>query len=686
MVTGTERTEVMDGGASAGTEQFYSVFAARDGAAEGKTWSPPAACGPAVLTPDIGDVSVDYAGTSVAITWRPYPGTDAVHVVRQEERDPQGPDDGTSVAASLTGLADTGLRSGTKYCYLIAASYLAGDGQRRYAPGVVARAVPEPVPRPVTDLDITGPGDGEPAFLAMWTRPPYGQVRLVRGDPPPHWRDGTRISQAEAAALTEIQVAALPGSDGRDAAELRLPPGLHHVTPLTMGHNVVTVGRSADAWLVEPVAGLHAERRQDEVEVSWLWPQGATDALVRWPGGEQRRSPRAYKDEGATVFLAVGPAETTVEVRAVYSQQGRQVVSPGVRFPVPARGVFVSYQVHGASRWRTREVTFELTAEQAVRLPPLVVVRGTGLDPPDDAYDGEVIDRRPPQDIEPGRPVSFTATAPGGPRSVACFIDPAASPDEAAAIVLCPPPAPVTRTVKPRRRTGVYCPYCHEETSRHPDWFRCTGERCPTGKRCQKAVDDALRDRTGFAGAVFPAFAATRRGDAAPCPECGAKTSIAICPACHSRFPLLFGEIASYLIVPVGAKEAGKTVFMTVLAHELAHRTGEQLNAALIGADDHTRHGFISEYERPLYHKSRLPAPTRTAAGQHNRPPWVFHFTNERSLPRMLAGLPGQGGLFGNRYPRRTLLSFLDTAGEDLRTQQSMEENVRCLGTADGIM
>jgi hypothetical protein len=319
------------------------------------------------------------------------------------------------------------------------ASYRADDGQRRSAAGVVARAVPEPVPRPVTDLDITGPGDGEPAFLAMWTRPPYGQVRLVRGDTPPHWRDGTRISQAEAAALTEIPMAALPGRDGRDATELHLPPGLHHVTPLTVGHNVVTVGRSADAWLVEPVAGLRADRRQDEVEVSWLWPQGATDALVRWPGGEQRRSHRAYKDEGATIFLTVGPAETTVEVRAVYSQRGCQVVSSCARFPVPARGVFVSHQVHGASRWRPREVTFELTAEQAVRLPPLVVVRGTEQDSPDDAYDGEVIDRRPPEDIDPGHPVSFTVTAPGGPRSVACFVDPAASPDEASAIVLFPP-------------------------------------------------------------------------------------------------------------------------------------------------------------------------------------------------------------------------------------------------------
>ena len=686
VVTRTEQSEVTDDKAPAGTDLFYSVFAAREGAGEGKAWSPRATFGPAVLTPDIADVSVSYADTSVTMSWRPYPGTDAVHVVRQEAREPRGPDDGTIVDSTLTGFTDPGLRSGTEYWYLIVATYRTGDGPSRRAPGVVRHVVPEPVPRPVTDLDITGPGEHEPTFLATWTRPPYGQVRLVRGDKPSHWRAGASISPAEAATLTEVKLASRPGRDGRDAGELRLPPGLHQVTALTVGRNAVTIGSGADAWLVEPVDGLRAERRQDEVEVSWLWPQGATDALLRWPGGEQRRSPRAYQDEGAaTVALTVGPAETMVEVRAVYSQQGREVVSSWARFPVPARGVAVSYQVRAASRLRPREVTFELTAEQAVRLPPLVVVRGTEQDPPGDPYAGEVIARRPPQDIQPGGPVSFTVTSPGGARDVACFVDPAAPPDPASAIVLFPPSAPVTRTAKPPRRPGANCPYCHEEISRRPAWFRCTGEPGPTGKRCPAAVDDVLLDRAGFSGAVFPAFAAPRRDAAAVCPECGGKTAAAICPGCHRRFPVHFREAGSYLIVPVGAKETGKTVFMTVLAHELKHRTGEQLNAALTGADDHTRHDFFSEYESPLYHQSRLPAPTVTAVGR-NRPPLVFHFTNERSLPRVLAGPLGQGGLPGNRYPRRTLLSFLDTAGEDLRTLQSMEENVRGLGAADGIL
>ena len=466
--------------------------------------------------------------------------------------------------------------------------------------------------------------------------------------------------------------------------ELPLPPGLHYVTPLTAGRNAVAVGRHADAWAVEPVGGLRAERKHDEAELSWFWPRGATDALVRWPGGELRQSRRAYGDEGGAV-ISVGPAETTIEVRAVYARQGRRVVSSCAREVVPARDVAVSYRVRGASRWR-RELTFELTAERAVRLPPLVVVRGTAARPPGDAFEGEIVARQPARDIEPGRPVSFSVPAAGGPDRVACFVDPEAAPSQATAVVLYPAPAYGSTRMKPARRAGVHCPYCYAEISGEVPWFRCAGQPGPTGKRCAQSADEALRARTGFAGVLPPAFAASRPGGPAQCPGCGGKTAVAVCPVCHSRLPVHFGKVGSHLIVPVGAKEAGKTVFMTVLVHELMHRTGEELNAALTGADDYTRHRFPTEYERPLYRESRLPSPTTTAAGEHNRPPFVFRFTSERSRRLVLGGPFGGNGQSGSRDPRRTLLSFLDTAGEDLRTQQSMEDNVRCLGAAGGIL
>ena len=127
-------------------------------------------------------------------------------------------------------------------------------------------------------------------------------------------------------------------------------------------------------------------------------------------------------------------------------------------------------------------------------------------------------------------------------------------------------------SVRLPRGTTKYCPYCYEEISGRQLWFRCTGRISRSGKRCAPQVDAVLRARTGFTGALPPAFAADGRRDEASCPECEGETRIRICPVCHSRLPVHFAKVGSRLIVPVGAKEAGKTVFMTVLVHELMHQ------------------------------------------------------------------------------------------------------------------
>ena len=73
VVTRTEQTDVTDAEAPPGAYLFYSVFAARGG----DTWSPPASAPPAMFTPEVTDVSVTAADTSVAASWRPHPAPTA---------------------------------------------------------------------------------------------------------------------------------------------------------------------------------------------------------------------------------------------------------------------------------------------------------------------------------------------------------------------------------------------------------------------------------------------------------------------------------------------------------------------------------------------------------------------------------------------------------------------------------
>lgn len=218
--------------------------------------------------------------------------------------------------------------------------------------------------------------------------------------------------------------------------------------------------------------------------------------------------------------------------------------------------------------------------------------------------------------------------------------------------------------------------------------FRCTGQTSRRDRRCRAEIDEVLRDRTGYGGALPPAFTADGRMSEAVCPRCEAVSTTRICPVCHSQLPVYFGRVRSRLIALAGAPESGKTVFLTVLVHELMHRIGEQFNAAISGADDSTLLRFAADYEQPLYRDSRLLASTRTAGGR-NRAPIVFRLTTSgRGLfhPDGRLSRLTRGGRFGAGDPQHTLLSFFDTAGEDLRSRQSIEHNVRYLAAADGIV
>jgi len=171
-----------------------------------------------------------------------------------------------------------------------------------------------------------------------------------------------------------------------------------------------------------------------------------------------------------------------------------------------------------------------------------------------------------------------------------------------------------------------------------------------------------------------PSFTAPWSKHTAVHSDCGTETHHRICPHCHSEFPVLFGRADSRLIALIGAKDTGKTVYMTVLLHELMHRIGARLNASVLGADEWTRQRFENEYEDRLYSRHELYGTTRTAAAERGgRRPLVFTFTlgnTTRHRGRVV----------------RTVLSFFDTAGEDLSSERITELNVRYLTNADGII
>ena len=178
--------------------------------------------------------------------------------------------------------------------------------------------------------------------------------------------------------------------------------------------------------------------------------------------------------------------------------------------------------------------------------------------------------------------------------------------------------------------------------------------------------------RGGYVAPQGPVFVADGRANKAECPACKSESMTRVCPTCHEALPGGFGSVNSRLIALVGAREAGKSVFMTVLAHELMNRIGSRFNAAISYADERSRERFAALYESQLYRKAMLLSPT--TVNHFRRDPLIFRFTTEKQ--RRIGGSATQ----------QTLISFVDTAGEDLTIQRSGYEYVRYLTAADGIV
>jgi Double-GTPase 2 len=222
------------------------------------------------------------------------------------------------------------------------------------------------------------------------------------------------------------------------------------------------------------------------------------------------------------------------------------------------------------------------------------------------------------------------------------------------------------------------CPYCYEKFSARQALFRCHGRLSRDGKRCTLRQDDQLAAHRGIRRDLGPVFwpGGLRAGhtNSAACPDCGGVSTYRVCPVCHSQLPAQFGMVGSRMIGMAGAKDSGKTVYMTVLLHELRNRIGAQFGAALMGADDETQRRFASEYEDELYDRGHMfPSTPRATANDGRVDPLVFRFT------------AAPGGLRGAK-PQQSLMSFFDTAGEDFESQESVDVNTRYLACADGIL
>ena len=203
------------------------------------------------------------------------------------------------------------------------------------------------------------------------------------------------------------------------------------------------------------------------------------------------------------------------------------------------------------------------------------------------------------------------------------------------------------------------CPFCFRRIDSSRLAYQCTGSG---NIECKKEEDEARRRLTGSQLETNTTFLPPRgRGASTNCPTCGGSAKRRACPECHTALPIDFVDSTSPMIGLVGAKGSGKTVLMTVLVKQLREVVGLRFGADIrIATDNPDGHQGLTDYqasrEVPLYSRRTLPTGTAqqgTSARQHTTPV-VLRWRQESA--RLMRG----------QALSSTVLSFVDTAGEDL--------------------
>ncbi|MBV8540373.1 MAG: zinc ribbon domain-containing protein [Pseudonocardiales bacterium] len=230
--------------------------------------------------------------------------------------------------------------------------------------------------------------------------------------------------------------------------------------------------------------------------------------------------------------------------------------------------------------------------------------------------------------------------------------------------------------------TVVACPYCYHRIDLAKLRFQCTGRPAPGRTRCVRSVDEARRQLTGFAAASWPTFPPPESRSPlpqrlAPCPDCLGSSGIRVCQVCRTPLPANFADNRSPLIGMVGGKNAGKTVYTTVLAHELRHNIRRRFDADIWFAGEQqggpgSVGDWLKGYEQSLFAESTLFESTASA------PDGI-------KVPLVLQWRQPRRNLIGRQTHRTTTLSFYDAAGEDM-TRQEFVNAQAYLASADGLI
>lgn len=217
----------------------------------------------------------------------------------------------------------------------------------------------------------------------------------------------------------------------------------------------------------------------------------------------------------------------------------------------------------------------------------------------------------------------------------------------------------------------ILCPFCFNHFDLRKVQFRCTNAACKG-----KTSDEVYADYQGIGaapmmGRVFPPPSAHFGGVAtsAKCPDCQRETTKRVCPVCHYELHQDVGTTDERIIAVMGGRGTGKSSYIATLVHRLRNEVSSNFNAGVIARGDMTRQRYEEDFYHPLFRQLRKLEPTQTGAtDRRTKTPMVYRISFNKVRNQVV-----------------TLVLF-DTAGEDMRSLDSMSTEARYITNSQGIV
>jgi len=218
------------------------------------------------------------------------------------------------------------------------------------------------------------------------------------------------------------------------------------------------------------------------------------------------------------------------------------------------------------------------------------------------------------------------------------------------------------------------CPFCFEEEYVKDVQFRCVNLKCsdvedkPLTKYEGGDMSHPKKAKRTFPAAKTKNFSIPQ---SANCPSCKQASSKVICPACHNSLPesSLTGE--DMIISIVGSRDVGKSHYVGVIINELIERVAGKFKGSLTSFDD-TTDRYVQSFGRNLYvNLQKLPLTTSSTRNTNNGAyrPLIYVLTIEK-----------------NKRIKKYTLVFFDTAGEDLRSSDTMNTVNKYICKSSGVI